>query len=54
MTYRDARRGAAIAGTVLFAMPVLEVLLGMGTPGPVHFVVATLGATLIALSGRWR
>ena len=50
MTYRDARRGAAIAGTMLFAMPVLDVLLGVGSPGAVHLIVGTFGAALIALS----
>ena len=44
MTYREARRGAAIAGAVLFAMPIAEVMLGLGTAGPVHFIVGTLGA----------
>ena len=51
MTYREARLGAAIAGAVLFAMPVLDVVLGIGKPGAVHLVVGTFGATLIALSG---
>lgn len=54
MTYREARRGAAIAGAVLFAMPVLEVLYGWGTPGPVHLVVGSLGIVLVTLSGRLR
>jgi hypothetical protein len=36
MSYKEARRGAAIAGAVLFAMPVVEVYYGFGTPGPVH------------------
>lgn len=55
MTYRQARRGAAIAGAILFAMPVTEVMVGLGTPGPVHFVVGTLGIGLIAaaLTGRF-
>lgn len=54
MTYREARRGAAIAGAILFAMPIAEVMLGLGTAGPVHFIVGTLGAGLVAagLSGR--
>lgn len=54
MTYREARRGAAIAGAVLFAMPVLDVLVGVGTPGAVHLIVGTFGAMLIALSGKWQ
>jgi hypothetical protein len=54
MTYREARSGAVIAGAILFTMPVAEILLGMGVAGPVHFIVGTLGAALIAagLSGR--
>jgi hypothetical protein len=28
MTLRDARSGAAIAGAVLFTLPVIEVLIG--------------------------
>ena len=48
MSYREAKRGAAIAGAVLLVMPVLEVALGLGTPGPVHFVVGSLGVGLLA------
>jgi hypothetical protein len=54
MSYKEARRGAAIAGTVLFAMPVIEVYYGFGTPGPVHFIVGALGLALLGLSGRLR
>ncbi len=54
MTYREARRGAAVAGGLLLSMPALDVLLGTGTPGLVHFIVGTFGATLLALSGTWR
>jgi hypothetical protein len=45
-----------VAGAVLFAMPVAEVMLGLGTAGPVHFIVGILGAGLLAvgLSGRLR
>ena len=55
MTTRDARKGAVIAGALLFAMPVAEVTLGLGVAGPVHFIVGTLGAALAAagLSGRF-
>ena len=52
MSYKEARRGAAIAGAVLFAMPTIEVYYGFGSPGPVHFIVATLGLALLALSRR--
>ena len=48
MTDREVRRGAAIAGTILFAMPVAELVLGPGTAGPVHFIVGALGAGLLA------
>lgn len=54
MTYRDARRGAAFAGALLFAMPLVEVLYGINAPGPVHFIVGTLGLGLVALSGKLR
>ena len=54
MNYKDARTGAAIAGAVLFAMPMLDVLLGVASPGAVHLIVGTFGAALIALSGRWQ
>lgn len=54
MTYRAARRGAAIAGTLLFVMPVIEVFYGFNSPGPVHFIVASLGLVLVTLSGRLR
>lgn len=52
MTYRDARRGAAIAGAVLFAVPLIEVLYGLAAPGPTHFIVGALGVALVGLSGR--
>ena len=54
MTYRTARRGGAIAGALLFAMPLVEVLYGMASPGPVHFMVGSLGLGLVLLSGRLR
>jgi hypothetical protein len=54
MTTRDAKRGATIAGSVLFTLPLLDVLLGMGSAGAVHLIVGTFGATLIALSRNWR
>lgn len=54
MTYREARRGAAIAGAFLFAMPMVEIFYGMTPPGVVHFVVGTLGLGLVALSSRFK
>jgi hypothetical protein len=55
MTFREARRGAAIAGAILFAMPFSEVMVRWENPGPVHFIVGTLGVGMIvaALSGRF-
>lgn len=54
MTYRDARRGAAIAGAMLLALPVLDIAMGAASAGVTHFVVGAFGASLIALSARWR
>jgi hypothetical protein len=54
MTYRSARRGGAIAGALLLALPLIEVFFGFGQPGPVHYIVAALGVSLLALSGRLR
>jgi hypothetical protein len=53
MTYRNAKRGAAIAGAILFSMPLLDVFVGMATPGAVHVIVGTLGAMLVH-TGRSR
>lgn len=53
-SYKQARQGAALAGALLFAMPVLDVLLGAGSAGAVHLIVGALGAMLIALSGYWQ
>ena len=53
MTSKQAQKSAAIAGAVLFTMPVLDVVLGAGSYGMVHLVVGSFGAALIALSGRW-
>jgi hypothetical protein len=52
MSYRNATTGAAVAGVVLVAMPVLAVAAGMGTPGPLHVILGALGALLVALSGK--
>ena len=54
MTYRTARRGSAIAGALLLALPIVEVQYGFASAGPMHFVVATIGLSLIVLSGRLR
>jgi hypothetical protein len=54
MTYRTARRSGAVAGALLLALPIVEVQYGFASAGPMHFLVATLGVSLIALSGRLR
>ena len=41
---------ALIAGVLLFAMPVLDALLGGGSPGLVHAIVGGFGLSLLALS----
>lgn len=55
MTYREARRGAVLAGAMLGSVPIAEVAFGMGVAGPVHLIVVTIGALLVAagLSGRF-
>jgi hypothetical protein len=54
MTYRNAKIGAAIAGALLFTIPVLDVFIGVGSPGPLHLLVGTMGGVLIAVSGMWQ
>lgn len=54
MTYKHARRGAAISGALLLGIPVLEVLLGYGSAGPTHFVVGSFGLVLLAAARRER
>ena len=54
MTYRNAKIGAAVAGAVLFSMPLLDASIGAGSAGPVHLLVGTIGAVLIAVSGTWQ
>ena len=46
----DARRSAGIAGAVLLAMPLLDVVIGGGPAGPLHAMVGTVALALIALS----
>jgi hypothetical protein len=54
MTHREARSGAAIAGAILCAMPLADMLLDPGRPGPLHFVVGAMGVLLMlaSLAGR--
>jgi hypothetical protein len=55
MTHREARSGAAIAGAILSAMPLADMLLDPGRSGPIHLVVGVMGALLmlVSLAGRW-
>ena len=39
MTHREARSGAAIAGAILCAMPLADMLFDPGRSGPLHLVV---------------
>lgn len=48
MSYRNARRGAAISGALLFAVPLVDVLLGYSSAGPTHFIVGSFGLVLFA------
>lgn len=54
MTHREARSGAAIAGAILCVMPLADLLVDPGRPGPLHLVVAAMGALLMlaSLAGR--
>ena len=54
MTYREARSGAAVAGAILCAMPLADILLDPGRSGPLHVVVGVMGASLMlaSLAGR--
>ena len=49
MRKADVFRGAGIAGALLFAAPVLDVILG-GAPDAVHAIVGLFGLTLLAVS----
>ncbi len=54
MTLREARKGAAIAGAVLFIIPVVEVFFGARGIGAEHLVTGVIGLWLlgIATAGR--
>lgn len=45
-----ARRGAALAGALLAAMPVLDILLGGGVPAVVRAIVGLCGLALLVFS----
>jgi hypothetical protein len=50
MTHREIRSGAAIAGAILCAMPLADMLLDPGRSGPLHLVVGVMGASLMLAS----
>jgi hypothetical protein len=54
MTHREARSGAAIAGTILSAIPLIDMLLNPGSPNLVHLMIGIIGAAfiLVGLAGR--
>jgi hypothetical protein len=54
MTLRDARRGAALAGAVLLALPIIEVTFGSRGVGAEHFAMAIFGLWLVGLSATGR
>jgi hypothetical protein len=49
MTNREMRAGAAMAGVMLLAIPVVELLVTRGMPGPVHALIAAFGIGLLAV-----
>jgi hypothetical protein len=50
MTHREARSGAAIAGVILCAMPLVDMLLDPGRIGLVHIAIGYLGVVLLRLA----
>lgn len=50
MTHREARTGAALAGAILCAVPLVDMLVGTDTPIALHFVVGVMGAALLLVS----
>lgn len=50
MTRREARTGAAIAGAVLCALPLADLVIGPGNVSALHFVVGLFGAALMLVS----
>ena len=50
MTHREARTGAAIAGTILCAIPLVDRLLEPGRVGLLHFAIVYLGVVLLRLA----
>ena len=50
MTHREARSGAAIAGAILCAMPLADLLIGSGNLSALHFVMGFIGTALLFIS----
>ena len=50
MTRREASSGAAIAGAVLCALPLADVLIGPGHVSALHFAVGVFGVTILFAS----
>jgi hypothetical protein len=50
MTHREARSGAAIAGAVLCALPLADLLIWPGSVSAQHFVVGLFGTALMLVS----
>jgi hypothetical protein len=48
----DARAGAAIAGAMLVALPVIELAFGSGSPQAVHAITTIFGIGLLAAAAR--
>jgi hypothetical protein len=54
VTLRDARGGAAIAGAVLFILPVIEVLFGARGFGAEHLATGVFGLWLLGIAAAGR
>jgi len=50
MTRREARSGAAIAGAILCALPLADLLIGPGHVSALHFAVGVFGVTILFAS----
>lgn len=50
MRNHDHAIGARLAGALLIAIPVLDVIVGVRDPGPVHAIVGFFGIALFALA----
>jgi hypothetical protein len=53
MRNSHASIGAAIAGALLLAVPVLHMILGAGAPGAVDAIVGLFGLILLAVSATY-